>query len=261
MYQDYWKLAKKPFENTPDPDFFFPSEEHEEALARMRYVVIENKGAALLTGDYGCGKTLLIRKIVESLPPDQFEIAYLTNPRWNPEELLQDILFQLGDDSVPSGSLDLGRRIGDLLFQNTQDDKDTLLIIDEAQLIRSELVFEELRLLLNFQLNDKFMISMLMSGQPELRERVMAIPQLEQRMFVKYHLHTFDKDSTRAYIEHRMSVAGGVDEIFIDDAYEVIFRHSYGTPRRINNICDLALLAGFQKRIEAIDGGFIESLT
>ncbi len=261
MYLEYWKLNKKPFENTPDPEFFYPSDEHEEALARMHYVVTENKGAALLTGDYGCGKTLLLRKIVESLPIDRFEIAYLNNPRWNPEELLQDILFQLGEESVPSEALGLGRRIGELLFRNTQNGKDTLLIIDEAQLIRSELVFEELRLLLNFQLNDKFMISMLMSGQPELRERVMAIPQLEQRMFVKYHLHTFDLDSTSAYIKHRLKVAESGNQIFTDDAIDVVFRHSFGTPRRINNICDLALLAGYQRGIDSINGEFIKSLT
>jgi len=166
----------------------------------------------------------------------------------------------LGDDSIPTGTMDLGRKIGDIIFRNVEDGKDTLLIIDEAQLIRSEMVFEELRLLLNYQLNDRFMISMLMSGQPELRERVMAMPQMEQRMFVKYHLHTFDLNTTRAYIHHRLKVAGSEREIFRNSAIEAIFHHSYGTPRRINNICDLALFIGYQKEVEAIDGDFIKSI-
>jgi general secretion pathway protein A len=260
LYRQYWKLDRKPFENTPDPEFFFPSEEHTEALGRLEYVVSENKGAALLTGDYGCGKTMLIRKIAESVPEDKIDVAYLNNPRWAPEELLQDILFQLGDESIPNNTLDLGRRIGDILFRNTQNGRDTLIIIDEAQLIRSESVLEELRLLLNFQLNDRFMVSMLMSGQPELRERVMAIPQLEQRMFIKCHLHTFDLVNTRKYITHRLAVIGREQTIFTDDSIETIYRHSFGTPRRINNICDLSLLAGFQKGVNKIDGDFIKSL-
>ena len=260
MYIEYWKLERKPFENTPNPDFFYPALEHSEALNRIEYVVNENKGAALLTGDYGCGKTMLIRKIAASLPEEQFELAYLDNPRWSPEELLQEILFQLGEEDIPEKTLELGRKIGDTLFKNTENGKETLVIIDEAQQIQSEKVFEELRLLLNYQLNDRFMLTLIMSGQPELRERVMAIPQLEQRMFIKYHLHNFDYDNTRDYINHRLRVASAKRPIYTDDAIEAIYRHTFGTPRRINNICDLSLLVGFQKKMEMIDSNFIKSL-
>ena len=261
MYSDYWKLERKPFENTPDPDFYFPAPEHTEALERLEYVVMENKGAALLTGDYGCGKTMLVRKLAFSIPEDSFEVAYINNPRLNPSELLQDILFQLGEDEIPDTTMELSRRISDLLFINLEKGKDTLIIIDEAQLIQSEDVMEELRLLLNFQLNDRFLVTLLMCGQPELRERVNAMPQLEQRMFFKYHLHTFDVELTESYINHRLAVAGSGNSIFTHDAVEAVYRHSFGTPRRINNICDLCLLVGYQRRAESIDGKFVESLS
>lgn len=260
MYLDYWQFRRKPFENTPDPEFFFPAPEHSEALERLDYAVRENKGAALLTGDYGCGKTMLVRRLAFSVPEDRFEVAYLNNPRWTPVELLQDILFQLGEEEIPNTSIELGRKLNELLFRNIENGKDTLVIIDEAQLIQSEAVLEELRLLLNFQLNDRFMVTLLMCGQPELRERIIAIPQLEQRMFVKYHLHSFDINLTRSYIEHRLNIAGVENHIFTPDAVEAIYRHSFGTPRRINNICDLCLLVGFQKKTKIINASFVESL-
>jgi general secretion pathway protein A len=260
LYIDFWKLKEKPFENTPDPKFFYSSPEHQEAKERLEYVVQENKGAALLTGDYGCGKTMLLRKIVSSISPERFEVAYLGNPRWSPEEMLKEVLFQLEEENPPSGILELGRKIEEVLFRNIEENKDTLIIIDEAQLIQSDRVLEELRLLLNFQLNDRFMITMVMAGQPELRERVMAIPQLEQRMFIKYHLHTFDYDTTKAYINHRLRAAGAERPIFTDDALETIYHHSFGTPRRINNICDISLLVGFQKKLEMVDSNLVKTL-
>ncbi len=203
---------------------------------------------------------MLVRRLAFSVPEERFEVAYLNNPRWTPVELLQDILFQLGEEDIPNSSIELGRKLNELLFRNIENGKDTLVIIDEAQLIQSEAVLEELRLLLNFQLNDRFMVTLLMCGQPELRERIIAIPQLEQRMFVKYHLHSFDINLTRSYIDHRLNIAGVENHIFTSDAVEAIYRHSFGTPRRINNICDLCLLVGFQKKTKIIDASFVESL-
>lgn len=260
MYLDFWQLGKKPFENTPDPEFFFPSKEHDEALHRLQYVVEGNKGAALLTGDYGTGKTTIIRKIASETIDSGVALAYLNNPRWSPDELLQDILYQLDEEDIPSNSMELGRRIGDVLYENTANDRSTLVIIDEAQLISSDMVFEELRLLLNFQLNDKFMVTLLLVGQPELREKVLAIPQLEQRMFIKYHLHTFDLENTQKYIHHRLKLAGTKKELFTEDAVQEIYSYSFGVPRRINNICDLSLMTGAEKNVKKIDDKLVKSL-
>jgi len=260
LYLDFWKLGRKPFENTPDPDFFFPSQEHDEALHRLQYVVEENKGAALLTGDYGTGKTTIVRKIASETMNSGYSLAYLNNPRWSPEELLQDILYQLDEEDIPASSMELGRRIGDVLYENTASDRSTLVIIDEAQLISSDKVFEELRLLLNFQLNDRFMVTLLLVGQPELREKIMAMPQLEQRMFIKYHLHTFDLENTQSYINHRLKIAGNRKELFTEEAVQEIYSYSFGVPRRINNICDLALMTGAERNEKKIDDKLVKSL-
>ena len=253
MYTEYWGLVRKPFENAPDPDFFYQSPEHEEAYIRMLYALKENKGAALLTGEYGSGKTLLIRVLVQELEEEKNEIAFLDNPRWTPAELYQDILYQLGEDVPDESHAGLMRTLGEVFYRNFSKEKNTLIIIDEAQLIRDEAIFEELRLLLNFQLNDRFLLTLFLVGQPELRERVMAIPQLEQRLSIKFHLHTLDRENTHNYIAHRLRVAGREENMFTEEAMDFIYHSSHGTPRRINNICDMCLLVGFGRRANEID--------
>jgi general secretion pathway protein A len=253
MYTEYWQLTKKPFENAPDPEFFYPSPEHEEAYIRMLYALKENKGAALLTGEYGSGKTLLVRVLVNELEEEKNEIVFLNNPRWAPAELYSDILYQLEEDVSDKSQSGLIRALGEIFYRNFTEGKNTLIVIDEAQLIRDESVFEELRLLLNFQLNDRFLLTLFLVGQPELRERVMEIPQLEQRLSIKFHLHNMDPESSFDYISHRLRVAGREKNMFTREAMDFIHRSSHGTPRRINNICDMCLLTGFGKKLDEID--------
>jgi len=253
-------LIRKPFENAPDPAFFYPSPEHEEAYIRMLYALTENKGAALLTGEYGSGKTLLIRVLVQELEEEKNEIAFLSNPRWTPEELYKDILYQLGEEVPDESHSGLMRTLGEVFYRNFMEGKNTLIITDEAQLIRDDSIFEELRLLLNFQLNDRFLLTLFLVGQPELRERVMAIPQLEQRLSIKFHLHTLDRESTYDYISHRLRVAGRAENMFTEEAMDFIYRSSLGTPRRINNICDMCLLVGFGRGADEIDSGIVRSV-
>ncbi|HDD69299.1 MAG TPA: hypothetical protein ENG61_02950, partial [Candidatus Korarchaeota archaeon] len=165
----------------------------------------------------------------------------------------QDILYQLGEDVPDESHAGLMRTLGEVFYRNFSKEKNTLIIIDEAQLIRDEAIFEELRLLLNFQLNDRFLLTLFLVGQPELRERVMAIPQLEQRLSIKFHLHTLDRENTHNYIAHRLRVAGREENMFTEEAMDFIYHSSHGTPRRINNICDMCLLVGFGRRANEID--------
>ncbi|HUP00081.1 MAG TPA: AAA family ATPase [Gemmatimonadota bacterium] len=251
MYTEYWQLERKPFENTPDPEFFYPSAEHEEALDRFLYLMEGRMGAGMLTGEYGSGKTTMVRVLRERLDLDQYRMAYLDYPRFSSNGFLEEILYQLGED--PEGdNLDCRHRLGDIFYETSEAGGHTLVIVDEAQVIPDESALEELRLLLNFQLEDASLVTLLLVGQPEFRERVRKSPQLDQRITVRYHLHNFDLDGTRAYIKHRLERAGAKNSLFTDAAVETIYRNTLGTPRRINNVCDLCLFTGARQGVKQI---------
>lgn len=245
MYEEYWKLQEKPFENTPDPHFLYYSQRHEEALSRMLYAIRERKGAAILTGEYGSGKTLLSRVLLEEISNDQYQSALIFNPRLPPLELMKEILYQLGKDvSALTSKAELLHALNEILYKNKNDNKNTVILVDEAQAIGEEESFEELRLLLNFQLNDDFLLTLILLGQPELKGKINDLPQLRQRLAVRYHLKALTEIETKAYIQHRLGVAGAKGEIFLEEAFKEIYYFSAGIPRRINNICDMALLVG-----------------
>lgn len=253
MYEEYWKLKAKPFENTPDPHFLYYSREHEEALTRLIYAVKARKGAAILTGEYGCGKTVLARALIDKLDPTKYKVVMINNTQIPFIEFLQEINYQLGAEGSQSTKTELLHILEDILRRNISINKDTVIIIDEAQLIKDREVFEELRLLLNLQKDDRFLLTLILIGQPELREKMNRLPQLKQRLPIKYHLNTLDEEETGEYITHRLRIAGRDSRIFTDRAIKSIYTHSEGTPRTINDMCDMNLMVGFGRRVEYID--------
>lgn len=254
MYEAFWALKEKPFENTPDPRFLYSSHEHLEAATRLTYAIEERKGAALLTGDYGCGKTVISRLIFEALSPNEYEIALVTNPLLSPVALLQEICFQLGINSSGNTTKPkLLMNLNERLYENMRNEKDTVIIIDEAQAIKNLTTFEELRLLLNFQLNNRFLLTLILIGQPELREKIDELKQLKQRLAIRFHLNPLGLDDTRKYVIHRLKIAGTEKKIFADVAYKEIWRSSQGVPRVINSICDMCLLLGFTEKFHKIN--------
>ena len=252
MYLAYWKIDKYPFENVPDPDFMYYSPEHEEALVRLLYAVKRMKGAALLTGDIGSGKTTLSRVFIQQLPDKEFDIGLITNPSLNALDFIKEVHYQLGLDSNSNSKTDLLVILNNRLLENVNKGRNTLLIIDEAQLIFGE-TFEEIRLLLNFQMNDRFLMTFLLIGQPELREMIRDYKQLDQRIAIRYHLNPLTRAETANYIRFRLGKAGSNRELFTEKAYDAIFQYSGGIPRKINNVCDLALLIGFSLKVQEID--------
>jgi len=145
------------------------------------------------------------------------------------------------------------------MIENMKANKETLLIIDEAQLLgRSNL--EEVRLLLNFQLNDRFLMTVLLIGQPELRDKIKSIKQLDQRIAIKYHLAPFSFNDTVRYVLFRQKKAGGKDNVFSKEALRRLYEHTKGIPRSINNLCDMALLIGYSKNEKVISSKIIESI-
>jgi general secretion pathway protein A len=254
MYQSYWGLREKPFENTPDPKYIYYSQQHKEAISRMLYVVRERKGAALLTGEYGSGKTLLSRVLSDELKEEKaYQAVFILNPRLSGLALLKEIVWQLTGTSVSKNKVDLFHTLQDILQANHKAGKHTIIVVDEAQAIMGYEVFEELRLLLNFQMNRHFLLTIVLMGQPELKTKIFNMPQLGHRMAVRYHLNALDQRESKEYMIHRLKVAGGHEGMFTTEAYEAVYFFSTGIPRRMNNICDLALLVGCGDNAKSID--------
>ncbi len=266
MYEQYWGLQTKPFENTPDPKFLYYSPQHEEVLSRLLYIVKENKGAAMLTGVFGCGKTLLGRTLMKELDDDIYRVAFINNPYLSYEELLMHIVHNLGGESAPATKAEVFinvilERLNQILVNNMRDGKRTVIIIDEAHVIKDKQVWEEVRLLLNFQLEDRFLLTLLLMGQPELKTIIDNNKEFAQRVAVKSHLGNLTEEETRKYIIHRLKVAGREEPVFADDAYKEIFQKTGGIPRRINHLCDFALLSGSGEGVPLIRKELIHDLS
>lgn len=262
MYEEYWGFKEKPFENTPDPRFLYHSPNHEEALTRMYYAVKERKGAALLTGDYGSGKTVLSRALISDLSKqgNKCKIALIVNPKLATRDFLREIIYQLEGTEIKGSKIKLLHALNERLYKNVELEIETIIIVDEAQAIESEAVFEELRLLLNFQLNDRFLLTLILIGQPELKPKIKALPQLEQRLAIKYHLSALDEEQTKGYITHRCKTAGLAEPIFTPSTCSLIFSSTGGIPRKINNICDMSLIVGMMEKVKVIDDNILKKV-
>lgn len=275
MYEAYWGLKERAFQNTPDPRFFYYSTQHEEALNRLLYAVQEQLGAALLTGIFGCGKTLITQTLIQELTKSgHYKISVITNPQVSHVELLRSVAYYLGVPNLPDKRSEvmtdfLVEKIEETLHHNMADGKSTVLIIDEAHIIEEKMILEELRLLLNYQLPDKFLLSLLLVGQPELKKNIDANKQLSQRIAIRCNLERFNEEDTKKYISHRLKIAGCLPErgvpgtpaaLFTDNALHLIYEGSGGIPRRVNHICNMALLAGYGKNIGRIDTDIIQDV-
>ncbi len=242
MYLQYWGLKEKPFENTPDPKFLYHSGQHEEGLARLMYVVKEGKGAGLLTGTYGCGKTLLSRALSRELEKDIYKVAMVTNPRLSDTEMLKMILHLLGGTQIPQGKGEILMALEKIFSANARDGKKTVVVVDEAHAIEDPNLFEEIRLLLNYQTDSQFLLTLLLLGQDELKDKVTEIKQLNQRIGLRFHLDALAPEETARYVNHRLLIAGAKSEIFDEKALAMVHARSGGIPRRINQICDICLM-------------------
>ncbi len=260
MYREFYGLNEKPFNKTPDPRFLYESRKHAEALARLHHAV-EEQDIVLLTGEIGSGKTLLSRAFIDSLDDSYFPVLII-NPRLSPSQLLRTVALRLGMDDSGRYRHGILEGINAKLFELYEAAKRPVIIIDEAQLIPGKATFEELRLLTNFQLDDRNLLALVLIGQTELSERLSRKPYraLMQRIGMQYHLSPLTREETKAYIDHRLAVAGRTAPLFDSGAVELVYEYSDGIPRRINTIAGNALVEGFGRESAVIDAGIIESV-
>ncbi len=271
MYEKYWNLKERPFQNTPDPRYLYLSPQHEDVLMKLTYAVAQGLGGGMLTGVFGCGKTLIGRVILRDLGEQKFSWAYVNNPSLGePAELLRAIVRSLSPQDLPEKKTEilidpLLEKLHTILLNNVQEGKGNVVIIDEAHTINDPRVFEQLRLILNFQTEDRFLLTLLILGQPELKAKIDALKPFSQRIPIRCHLGTLSEEEVGKYIAHRMSVASveglkGVNQVFDKEGIKVIFEHTGGIPRKINTVCDLVLLSGFAKKVNQITPDLIKSV-
>jgi general secretion pathway protein A len=248
VYAAHFGLTERPFSLAPDPRYLFLSDGHREALAHLVYG-LQGGGFVQLTGEVGTGKTTVCRALLDQLPPE-VDVAMIFTPRLTAVELLAAVCQELRVDTPPGTTsvkalVDaLSRRLLDTHARGRR----TVVIIDEAQNLSME-VLEELRLLTNIETTRDKLLQVILIGQPELID-IMQRPelrQLGQRVTARYHLRPFDFPETKAYVQHRLEVAGQREPIFSRAALWTVHRRSGGVPRLINNICDRALLGAFAK--------------
>ena len=219
MYLEYWKLQLKPFENVPDPRFFFASPQHDEGLMRLVYSIEQKKGASVLTGGFGCGKTLLVYTLINKVLQGLYRFALVSNPLLSPKEMLAEILRKLGHPiSGESDKASLHGKLEEVLLNNQRGGRNTVVIIDEAHVIENQNVFEEIRMLLNYHASGQFLITLLLVGQPELTDKIKMNPALSQRVAMRYVLGPLSKVQVNEYLLHRLGVAGAAGEIFAPEA-------------------------------------------
>ena len=264
MYKKFFGLKHEPFSIAPDPHYLFMSERHREALAHLLYGVRGGGGFVLLTGEIGAGKTTVCRCFLEQVPR-RCNVAYIFNPRQTAEELLQSICedFRLAREIEPGRVLtarDHVAALNEFLLRTHGVGQNNVLIIDEAQSLSAE-VLEQLRLLTNLETNERKLLQIILIGQPELRD-MLARPELEQlaqRVIARYHLDALTPRETVQYIHHRLSVAGLKGAFPFDEAaMQRIHALSRGVPRRINLLCDRALLGAYASGKPQVDVAILD---
>lgn len=254
MYTRFFGLNEKPFSITPDPRYLFMSERHTEALAHLIYGVRESGGFIQLTGEVGTGKTTLVRSLLQQIP-DTADVAVILNPQISRNEFLSAICEELG---VPlSGAVhsikDLTNALNAYLLKNHAEGRRTILIVDEAQNLRVD-VLEQVRLLTNLETTKQKLLQIILIGQPELREMLSRneLRQLAQRITGRYHLEPLSREETQVYVDHRLKVAGAIRPIFTKPAKRELYRLSQGVPRMINVVADRAMLGAFAEDAQEV---------
>jgi general secretion pathway protein A len=262
MYQSYWQLDARPFEHASDPRFYFAAESQRGALLKLRYVLENRRGAALLAGESGLGKTLLIQKLLADLDATFTPRIHLVFPQMPADQLLTYLADQLtGQYSPLTATVDQSvRRIERLLTDNAEAGQHAIIAIDEAHLLRDNQTLEAIRLLMNFHHSGEPAATMLLAGQTGLVLAARRLPALDERIAVNCVLTRLSAAETSQYIQHRLTAAGAKRTIFEPAAVETIHQLTHGVPRRISRLCDLALLVGFGEELRTLTSDHIESI-
>jgi len=261
-YLEFYNLKEYPFSNVVDNRFYYNSTQHAEALVRLKYAVDTMKGLAVVVGDIGTGKTTLARRMLDELDESRYEATLLVvlHSSVTAEWLIKKIALQLGIKHVGETKVEILRQLYEKLLEIHEAGLKSVVLMDEVQMLQSREIMEEFRGLLNMEVPEGKLITLVFFGLPEL-EKLLALDEpLKQRIAVKCRLTAFEESTTEEYIKHRLKIAGSKEDIFTPEAIKTIHLYSKGIPRLINTICDNALLEAFLIKEKTIDKDIIESV-
>lgn len=261
-YLNYYGLTQEPFSVMPLMKFYYHSEQHDRAMEKLQRAVGAMKGLAVVVGDIGTGKTTLARRLLDSLPENEFEASLMViihtdvDANW----LLKRIAVQLGVTQPSDKRVEILAQLYRRLLQIAESGKKAVILIDEAQMLKNGNLMQEFRGLLNLELPEQKLVSFVFFGLPEFETVLQSDPALVQRIAVKHRLVPFQLETTVDYIRHRLSL-GGVDQpLFTDVAIQQLHDYAHGIPRLINVIADNALFEGYIRKLETIDYDVIDSV-
>ena len=260
MYEEFFGLGELPFSLTPDPRFLWMSDTHLEGLAALEYGITRRKGFLLLTGEVGTGKTTLVRAVLEKIKGETQTALILHTVGLTAIDLLKLITAEFGIEGSFESKADYLIALNRMLLQRLRTGGNTVLIIDEAQNL-DEGALEEVRLLSNLETNTEKLMQIVLTGQPELLDKLArpSLRQLRQRIAIEHHMALLAEDEVKPYLRHRIEVAGGaMDEIFAPGVEETFYWFSKGCPRLINLLADRVLLAAYAKELKPISSELIE---
>ncbi len=261
MYTSFFGFKYKPFQLTPDPEFLFLSRSHKKALTFLNYGIADNSGFILLTGEIGTGKTTILRSMIKNIPQD-VKLARINNTKVSSEQLISMINEDFGIDVKGLDKTQLLSRLSDFLIDQYAQGGRSMIIIDEAQNLSSDLL-EEIRLLSNLETDKSKLLQIILVGQPELNLKLgrRELEQLRQRITVSTHISPLIKDEMDSYIKYRLKIAGNEHAVtFEEGVMDAIYDFSKGVPRLINIVCDFALLAAFTDEKKVFDTGLIQEV-
>jgi general secretion pathway protein A len=244
-YLKFFNLTDDPFRLTPDPMYYYPSQEHNEILTSLNYAIEQKEGFSLVMGEPGTGKTTILRILIDNWK-DKAEIALIMTPRLSPEEFLQAVLEDINVKLPSVNKNEMIKAFRDILIRHSETGRRIIIIVDEAQNVPDE-TLEELRLLSNLETEKEKLLQIILMGQPELRKKLQAdhMKQLNQRITIKATLKPLTRSEASDYVNFRLIKAGRGSVSFDDDAKKAIYSMSKGIPRLINIIASRALMAAF----------------
>lgn len=264
MYEDYWQLETKPFEPSPFEPFRFAQAGQQAALNKLRYAVESQRGAALLAGPSGIGKTLLVDMLEEQLGEAVGKFVRVVFPLMSPRDFLVYLAEQLGTPPAdpPQHTVEESlRRLEFAFAESARRGQQSVLVVDEAHLLEDIGLLETMRLLLNLHAQGQTAFTLLLVGQTALLPVMQRQATLDERIDLKTLIKPFSAEESTAYIRHRLEAAGATREIFGEDALQMAHELSGGIPRQINRLCDLALVVAFAARQHTVDAEQLRSVS